>query len=139
MKKILLLDDNPDVIQIVEEVLAYDHYEVQSTQTCVDFLETIQSCKPDVIMLDYALSDGNGGELCKAIKAHPRTSDIPVIIFSAYSRPGLDFIKEFGSDAFLAKPFGIDDLLKTVTEVMQKKSLLPVETLPPLRTLSGKN
>ncbi|MBD1364517.1 response regulator [Mucilaginibacter sp. ZT4R22] len=121
MKKILLLDDNLDIVQIVEEVLAYDNYDVKSVVTSAGFLPLAEQFQPDLIILDYRLSDGNGGEICQTIKAHPQFLHIPVVIFSAYTQPGLD-LKVYGCDAVISKPFDLEDLLEVV------KRLLSMET-----------
>lgn len=113
MKKILLLDDNLDILQIVEEVLTYEQFDVKATTRSSHLLQLAEQFRPDLIILDYRLADGNGGELCRAIKAHPALKYIPVVIFSAYLHAGLDF-KEFGCDEIIAKPFDLDVLLQTV-------------------------
>jgi CheY-like chemotaxis protein len=113
MKKILLLDDNMDIVQIVEEVLTYDQYEVKSILQSDGFLSTVEQFSPDLIILDYRLADGNGGELCREIKAHPQFCHIPVIIFSAYMQPGLN-LTAYGCDAVISKPFDLEDMLQTV-------------------------
>jgi DNA-binding response OmpR family regulator len=118
MKKILLLDDNLDILQIVEEVFLYERYGVKSTMQCVGFLELAEQYLPDLIIMDYRLSDGNGGELCRKIKAHAELKHIPVIIFTAYIQPGLE-MREFGCDDVIAKPFNLDDLLATVSNIFR--------------------
>ena len=120
MKKILLLDDSLDIIQIVEEVLSYEHFKVKSLTDTQKFFEIVESFAPELIILDYKLSDESGGEICRKIKADPDLKDIPVIIFSAYTQPGLDF-KAFGCDAFIAKPFDLQELVDTISELLTEK------------------
>ncbi|RFZ90620.1 response regulator [Mucilaginibacter conchicola] len=122
MSKILLLDDNPDIVGVVEEVLSYENHTVKSTQKSEGFLAIAQQFKPDVIMMDFKLDDGDGGELCRSLKEHPTLKYIPVIIFTAYNKPGLDYKSEYGCDGFIAKPFDIDVMLKTINEVISPKS-----------------
>lgn len=116
MKKILLLDDNLDIVEIVEEVLTYEHYEVKSITKSSDFMRLAESFHPDLIILDYKLGDGNGGELCRELKAHPNLGHIPVIIFSAYLKPDTNF-RDFGCDAVINKPFDLVELLQTVEQL----------------------
>ena len=113
MKKILLLDDNLDIVQIVEEVLSYEHFEVKSLSTATGFLSAALAYHPDLIILDFRLDGANGGVLCQDIRKDPRLQQTPIIIFSAYTEPGMDF-KEFGCDAFIAKPFDLEQLVGTV-------------------------
>lgn len=116
MKRILLLDDNLDIVQIVEEVLAYEQYEVKSVMKSIGFLPIIEHFRPDLIMLDYRLGDGNGGDVCRAIKENAAMRHIPVIIFTAYIQPNINLF-DFGCDAVIAKPFDLDFLLQTINRL----------------------
>lgn len=113
MKKILLLDDNLDIVQIVEEVLAYEQFHVQSTTKSIEFVFIAERYHPDLFLIDFRLSDGNGGDLCRTLKAHTLLKHIPVVIFSAYVQPNLDF-RDFGCDEVISKPFDLDVLVQTV-------------------------
>lgn len=114
MKRILVLDDNSDILSIVEEILLYEHYNVKSLDTCSGIVKLAEEFNPDLILLDYKLADGNGGELCRMFKSHPQLHAVPVIIFSAYTRKNLNFM-DFGCDAVIAKPFDLNDMLQTVS------------------------
>jgi len=120
MKKILLLDDNLDILQVVEEVLSYEQFEVQSSTTCKNFLQVAETFRPDVVILDYRLKDGNGGEICQGMKAHHLLKHVPVIIFSAYTKPGLNFF-DFGCDEVIFKPFDLDHLLSAIKRLTDKQ------------------
>jgi CheY-like chemotaxis protein len=117
MKKILLLDDNLDIVQIVEEVLTYENFEVKSAMKSVGFLPIVEQYNPHMIILDYRLNDGNGGEVCRAIKQHPQFKHIPIIIFTAYMHPGLD-LRMYGCDAIIPKPFDLDNLVDTIKTLL---------------------
>lgn len=113
MKKILLLDDNLEILQIVEEVLTYEHFDVHSTVKAVEFLNIARQYRPDLIILDYRLADGDGGELCRGIKSTTDLRHIPVVIFCAYIGQNVDLVA-YGCDAVMSKPFDLEDLLQTV-------------------------
>jgi CheY-like chemotaxis protein len=83
-KRILVLDDNEDILEIVQETLTYEHFEVKGTGEGAEVIPLIEKFNPDLVILDYRVAGANGGEICREIKAHPAYSDIPVIIFSAY-------------------------------------------------------
>ncbi|UEG52410.1 response regulator [Mucilaginibacter daejeonensis] len=117
LKKILVLDDNMDILEIVHEVLTYERFEVKSTSTSVNIVALAESYLPDLIILDYKLLDANGGDICRMFKSHKVLHRIPVIIFSAYST-NVDFYS-FGCDAVIAKPFDIDDLIGTVNKCLE--------------------
>lgn len=116
MKKILLLDDNLDIVQIVEEVLSYEGFDVHATIKSTQFLQIAERYQPHLIILDYILADGNGGDLCRAIKAHSALRHIPVIIFSAYIHPTINLF-DYDCDAVIAKPFDLELLLQTVQKL----------------------
>ena len=113
MKKILLLDDNEDILEIVEEVLSYEQFNVLSQRDDENIMDIAEDFNPDLILTDYRLGRANGGELCRQFKANPRLSDVPVIIFSAYIHQNTDFSK-YGCDAVIEKPFNLDDLTRTI-------------------------
>lgn len=113
MKKILLLDDSLDIVQVVEEVLTYEGFGVHVTLKSTEFLQIAMRYRPDLVLLDYKLADGNGGDLCRTVKAHPELKHIPVVIFSAYVHPGVN-LSDFGCDAVITKPFDLEFLLQTV-------------------------
>jgi DNA-binding response OmpR family regulator len=117
MKKVLLLDDNDDILEVVEQVLSYENFDVKTTSKCTNIIRIAELYKPDVIILDYKLTDGNGGDICREFKAHPMFANVPVIIFSAYIHKNVDF-SEYKCNAVIAKPFDLSELLQTVNGVL---------------------
>lgn len=117
MKKILVLDDNTDILEVVNEVLSYEGFIVETLNSSRNFLDKATQFLPDVILLDFLLPNANGGELCRQVKAHEKLKDIPVIIFSAYLLKEAD-VKLLGCDLLLMKPFYIDDLLLAINTVL---------------------
>jgi len=112
LKRILVLDDNQDVLDIIKEALVYGQFEVKVTSNSADIMETIETFHPDLLILDYKLNGGNGNDICRQVKTNHQLSDIPVIICSAY----LDATETLicGCDATIAKPFGLDELMEKV-------------------------
>ena len=117
MKKILVLDDNLDILDIVTQILNYEHFDVITISESVNFIDVALNELPDLILLDYRLGDGNGGELCKQIKSNPKLSHIPVIIFTAYILKRTE-IKEIGCDAVINKPFDLEDFVEKINDVL---------------------
>jgi len=117
MKKILLIDDNEDILAVVEEVLSYEKFEVLSARDDVNIMAIAEKFNPDLIITDYRLGSTNGGELCQQFKVHPKLAQVPVIIFSAYMHPNSDFFK-YGCDAVIEKPFDLDDLTETISRLI---------------------
>src|SRR4051794_15061823 len=103
MKKILLIDDDSDILTLLEYLFSRLNYEVFSFPDLIP-LTKIAEIAPAVIVLDQRLPAGLGSEFCLQIKARPETQHIPVIILSA--EMGLpEIAKDCCADAFLEKPF----------------------------------
>lgn len=117
MKKILVLDDNRDILEVVTEVLSYERFEVCGIGTALELLATAEKFQPDLILLDLRLADGDGGELCRQLKAHPLLGGIPVVIFTAYQRPGENLFS-YGCNAVMEKPFDLDELVRVVDRLI---------------------
>jgi two-component system response regulator VicR len=116
-KRILVLDDNQDILEIVHETLTYEAFEVKSTSVSDEVLPLVEQFMPDLVILDYRVAGVNGGELCKQIKAHPKFSLIPVIIFSAYINHH-DELFAYGCDAIINKPFNLNELVDKVNQLI---------------------
>lgn len=117
LKRILVLDDNHDILEMVTEVLSYENFNVHGTSNSNGIIRLAETYDPHLVILDYRLSDGNGGEICQQLKAHSQFKDIPVIIFSAYINRTIDFNK-YGCDAVISKPFDITELLDKVNDLI---------------------
>jgi DNA-binding response OmpR family regulator len=112
--KILVIEDNPDITEVLDYILKDDGHEVIS---CPDgtSLNSLDSKKPDVILMDDILSTTTtrGSEFCCLLKSNGDTKNIPVILISA--RPNLqDTARKCGADTYIEKPFNIDHLVDVV-------------------------
>jgi len=112
LKRILVLDDNQDILDIIKEALVYEQFEVKITSDSADIMDTVEAYHPDLLILDYKLNGANGNDICRQVKTNHQLNDIPVIICSAY----LNEIETLicGCDATIAKPFGLDELMEKV-------------------------
>ena len=113
IKHILVVEDDENIREVLEYILNDSGYKVNSTATAQDFFKRIEASDPDLIILDINLPDGDGRELCKAIKSNVRTKNIPVIMMSA-SLNISEILKESGANDFIPKPFNIDNFLNQV-------------------------
>ena len=116
-KRILVLDNDPRILDVMQEALSYEGFEVDTFDTTEDILSLVKQQKPDLLIIDYILNGINGGELCRSIKNYSVTSNLPVIIFSAYPKV-LQSLGFYGCNAFIAKPFDLTDLIDKVTELL---------------------
>lgn len=119
-KRILVIDNDQDLLEAVETALVIENYYVQTNPFVEDIFVLIRDSKPDLILIDYLLYGINGGELCRLIKSEPKTSHLPVIIFSAYPRV-IQSLGNYGCDAFISKPFELDSFMQTIKDCILKK------------------
>ena len=112
-KKILVVDDEPDILEFLRIVLQEEGYTVMTTDKG-DYVETLHNASlPDLILLDVLLSGKDGREIVKSLKRQEKTKHIPVIMLSAH--PSAEQTSgEAGAEDFIAKPFDIDFLLKKI-------------------------
>lgn len=117
MKRILVLDDDEDILFVVERILTDAGFHVYSTVNSEGIIELAAKISPALILLDYMLADGDGGEVCRMLKSHHSLGNIPVIMFSAYANPYLKF-EDFGCESFIAKPFDMNDLITQINRYL---------------------
>src|SRR6266576_661094 len=115
-KRILVLDDNQDLLDIVHETLTYEDFEVQSTSQSDAVISLAEVFIPDLVILDYRVNGVNGGEMCMQIKSHPRFKNTPVIIYSAYINHDSELLA-YGCDAIINKPFDLTELVEKVNSL----------------------
>ena len=122
MKKILLLDDNRDLLQIVQIILKGQGYETVLASSIKEAVLKIRIHKPVLILMDVRLSEEDGYEFCSQLKSDPVTSQIRVIMMSGEeSNPTL--ISLCHADDFMQKPFDYNDLLERVESHFSRKTL----------------
>lgn len=111
MKKILLIDDDPDVRHLLSHLLQKEGYEVDTASRKEEALEKLAGELPALILLDVLLSGADGRDLCRELKGSEKTKDVPVIMLSGH--PGAAYqVEACGADDFLAKPFNTVALLE---------------------------
>lgn len=110
LAKILIVDDNPQNIELLETHLAIAGYETITSATGGDAVKRAKKDQPDIILLDIMMPDIDGYEVCRQIKAHPKTKFIPIIMITAL-KDIEDRIRgiEAGAEEFLTKPFDCGD------------------------------
>ena len=107
------MDDDKDILDVLQYILEDSGYEVETLSDGHFLFEKISAHMPDLILLDIMLGNLDGRELCRAVKTADATHDIPVVLISASH--GAESLGQNGApDAFIAKPFDIDDLLDVI-------------------------
>ena len=116
----MIADDDRAIVDAVQAMLEFGGYEVSFTYDGATILG-LQENLPELILLDIWMSGTDGRDVCKALKKHALTKDIPVIMISA--SPDLeDSAKDAGADDFLEKPFDMDDLFEKIALHLNAKS-----------------
>ena len=116
-KRILVLDDNQDILDVVHETLTYEDFEVQGTSRSDAVIAMAETFNPDLVILDYRVAGVNGGELCLQIESHPLFKGVPVIIYSAYVSNNSELLA-YGCDAIINKPFDLTELVEKVNNLL---------------------
>ena len=114
-KKIVLFDDDEDILSICSYILSEAGWEVHSFTDCNHVIERVGKIMPSVILMDNWIPDVGGIETTRQLKKDPKLKDIPVIYFSANSDIQ-QLAESAGAETYLAKPFDLDDLQKKVNE-----------------------
>jgi DNA-binding response OmpR family regulator len=112
-KCIYILEDNDDIRELIDILLTEENYEVYGYPTVKSFKKEMVEGRPDLIILDVMLGDGNGIEVCDELKSNQVTHDIPVLMMSAHARMG-DIYKNCDAEGFIAKPFDINDFVRKI-------------------------
>ena len=119
MAKILLIDDDQNMHQIIPLFLEDANHEVLSATSAPAGLEMASSNRPDLIILDMAMPGMDGGEFLKVLKAQAHTANIPVIIYTVHDLDELDTIMaEFQPAGYLRKPVNMEFLRESVDQAL---------------------
>lgn len=117
-KKILVVDDEPDILKVIDHRLAREGYDIVTAQDGEEALTMFRQTKPDLVVLDLMLPKIDGFEVCRLIR---KESDVPIIILSARGDE-LDRLLGFrmGGDDYLTKPFSPSELALRVQAVLRR-------------------
>lgn len=123
-KNILIIEDNHAILDVITLVLQSEAYKVAGLNKSADMMAHIHDFKPDLMILDIMLPDGDGRELLTQIRTTKTTSAIPVLMISAkYTAENVQH-GEHKPNGFLAKPFDIDDLLDKIEGILAGKTYI---------------
>lgn len=113
-KKILVLDDDLAILEVLKDILEYSGYKVNTLSRGDKVFEKIQEYHPDLILLDVMLAELDGREICRDIKQQSDIANIPVILISATHDLSTCLNQKGAPDDFVAKPFDLDNLLDKI-------------------------
>ena len=120
-KKILLIEDEPDIRKTLEYNLSREGYDVISTSSLAEGRNSLESNSFSLILLDLMLPDGSGLDLCREIKSDKIFSSIPIIILTAKDDEVDKVVGfELGADDYVTKPFSVRELILRVKAVLKR-------------------
>ena len=117
-KKILIIEDDPDVSRLTEFILRHD-YDVISSEDGREGIEKVKEEKPDLILLDIYMAGLSGFEVCRTLKEEPDTGPIPIIMLTAGAQKH-EVSKGYasGADDYIIKPFEPEELIKRIEKLL---------------------
>jgi excisionase family DNA binding protein len=122
-KKILIVDDDAEIVELIVDVLVRDgRFETKTASSGYEAGISTQQFRPHLILLDYMLPDINGNVVCQTIRKNPEFENIKIIIVSGVvKRDEIDQLLKSGAEDFIKKPFDIAKLTSKITSVLQMK------------------
>lgn len=121
--KVLVIDDEENIVEFVKLGLRYEGFQVESASDGLLGLAAAQRINPDIIILDLMMPGIDGLEVCRRLRSNPVTQDVPVIMLTAKDEVrdrvlGL----EVGADDYLTKPFSFDELLARLRAILRRQN-----------------
>ncbi len=122
MKKILLVDDEQDIVETLKFVLESEGYTCYCAYNGEDGLKLAKEIIPDLMVLDIMMPKINGFKISRLLKYDAKYKNIPIIMLTARSQESDKQIgEETGADVYITKPFDLDEVLATVSRLLKEK------------------
>ena len=126
MPKVLVADDNKDMLETLDRIFSFYGFEVERATDGNTAVEKAKTTRPDLIVLDGMMPEMDGFEACRILKSHSSTSDIPIVFLTAnYTDPEQRVIGlELGADDYMLKPFNSKELVARSKSIIKRAELL---------------
>jgi len=122
MPRVLIADDNPQGVELLEAYLAEGNYEIRTAADGDETLACVRDWRPDLILLDIMMPKISGFEVCKRLRRDEATRSIPVLMITALDQPSdIDRALEAGANDFVTKPVNKSDLLLRVRALLEAR------------------
>lgn len=115
---ILVVDDDPDILEALSEILEAEGFEIRRARNGKEALERLEPDPPQLILLDLMMPVMDGWEFAQRMRQRPALSSIPIIVLSADRNVGSKAL-DIGAVGHLAKPFELNDLLEMVRRALK--------------------
>lgn len=122
MPKILIVDDEPDILELIHHTLSKEDFEVDTAENGQMAIDRLKKIKPDLILMDVMMPVMDGMEACKRIKEDPKFSDIPIVFLTARSEEFAELAGfDAGADDYIAKPIRPRVLLSRLKAILRRQ------------------
>ena len=126
--RILLVDDDPDIVEVLGYNFTEEGFEVRSTNNGRSAIEIAREFRPRLILLDILMPEMDGIETCKRIRQIPECRDVLIVFLSAQEEDYTQITGfEAGSDDYVVKPFSIKVLMSRIKALLRRKELVRIE------------
>lgn len=119
---IMVVDDEPNLIELVTAILKSEGYEVISASSGQECLDKLKSVKPDLILLDMMMPGMSGRETCEKIRANPKTKDLKIVFLTVvrFSEVGKGILGKMDVVDYITKPFDNKEMVNRVKKALEK-------------------
>ncbi len=122
MKKILIVDDEPNIVMSLEYIFKKEDFEVFIARDGAEAIEIVENSIPDIILLDIMMPNVDGYQVLNYLKESEILRKIKVIFLSAKNKSSdIELGLQLGADKYISKPFSVKNLVKEVKELLNKK------------------
>lgn len=121
-KKVLIVDDEPNIVLSVEFLMQREGHDVVTAGDGQEAIEILARSKPDLMILDVMMPRKNGFEVCAEVRADPELSGMPILMLTAKGREAeMKKGLSLGADAYITKPFSTHELVTRVHELLNRE------------------
>ncbi|PYC46725.1 two-component system response regulator [Litorivita pollutaquae] len=118
-KHVLLIEDEPNIIEAISFLLNRDGWRVDTHSNGIDAVEVVQAKSPDLVVLDVMLPGKSGYDILRELREGAATSDLPVLVLTARGQSrDREMAERFGASRFMTKPFSNAEVLEVVRELV---------------------
>jgi two-component system phosphate regulon response regulator PhoB len=122
-RKVIVIEDEKDILNVIEYNLRREGFQVHGVRNGEEGLAAVRTMNPDLVLLDLMLPGRDGLDICRTLKEDPRTRKLPIIMVTAKGEES-DVVLGLGlgADDYIAKPFGVKELVARVRAVLRRAS-----------------
>lgn len=118
MKRILVIDDEPDLVEVLSSILEFEGYEVFAARNGHEGIQRAEELQPDLVILDYMMPGLNGAAVGDALRSGDRTHGIKILMSSSLSESSVR-PRFAGYDAYARKPYDMNETLSVIADLVE--------------------